>query len=161
MTKDGQLERREGVRVRNWRGIDAVVRCALVLLWTLSLCLPVWRTVHDTGWMMGWLVLLMGWMGPLALQFGWFANLLLLAYALLPASGLVGAFIYTILLAITVISSTFFKWLPVDSGDSHIVAWGAGYYVWMSVMVATAAYSLLRVFVLGDLIQLDERSPGI
>ncbi len=65
------------------RDPSRMLAAAALLLWGLALALPVVRTsarpdCTNTTNMMGYLVLLIGWLGPLQLQVSWYANPLII-----------------------------------------------------------------------------------
>ncbi len=84
---------------------------------------------------------MMGWMGLFVLQFGWFANLAFLsAQSLLASCTRRTAWATVTSAALLVLTADALAWHEMygDSGTAPIKAFGAGYYVWLFVMVGTA-----------------------
>ena len=125
-------------------------------LWIASFFLPAVET--GQGWHIGWQIAVAGWAGPLAMQFGWYANLLII-----PALGMLalgeprGDFdsIAKLGLALFLLWANTLFWadIPLDNGRHEILARGAGYYAWMAAMLI----AWLGLFVLGRLGRADER----
>ncbi|WP_454714543.1 hypothetical protein [Caulobacter segnis] len=118
-----------------------LVALLLLILWLCSLLLPVVVRPGAPG--MGWVILLVGWLGALVGQFGWFANLGFLASFGLSLgkrdpSGLdLTASVLTLAAAI---DALFWRRLYGDNGSVPIEAFGAGYYVWFVAIVGMAGW---------------------
>lgn len=99
----------------------------------------------------GYMVLLLGFLGPFALQISAYANPALFVVALyvrlrwqnLSAKKLklAAAFI-----ALCIVNALFWTHIPDDSGSNSITDYGPGYYLWLAVMAAAAAwlFALMR-----------------
>ena len=106
----------------------------------------------DVSWAPGWLLLLMGPLGPFVGEFGWFANCLMLLAAattgrnvLMRALGLAFALAAVALVIVTPFSFTSFR---VDGGVPDIVCrFGPGYYLWLACSVLVLIASLLKLAV--------------
>ena len=116
-----------------WRRVAGVV--ALVL-WISSLILPAVTECSDGRFWPepGWSILLLGWLGPLIGQFGWFANLTMLwvTFRLIfqyPAGFLPGVLGFALAL-----TSFFWTGTPGtgDGPTGTICQHNSGFYVWMA-----------------------------
>jgi hypothetical protein len=117
----------------------------LLLLWLVSLALPAVDT--DTEVVRGWMILIIGWLGPLMLQFGCFANFLLPFALVLAARREPGQWVEIILgavLAILVVNAMFWRIIPNDDGNHPIIAFRSGYFCWLAVMVASAFWLIVQ-----------------
>lgn len=131
-------------RLRTWLAAIAAI------LWLASFFLPAVRT--GQGWQMGWQIAVIGWCGPLAGQFGWYANAIMIpSLGMLALGESPSDFDKMSKLAAVMflfwINTLFWTEIPLDSGRQVILARGAGYYAWMA--------SLLIVW--GGLLVLDRR----
>lgn len=118
---------------------------ALALLYLVTLGLPVARS----GEMMyGYHALMVGWLGVLLIQFGWFANILF--FILLPAMTFWQrpvpwlSRLLAILLALCTVDAVVWKNIPTDASDGPITEYGTGYYLWMLCMAATVVWTFVR-----------------
>tara|TARA_B100000749_G_C18018328_1_gene298163 strand:+ start:46 stop:483 length:438 start_codon:yes stop_codon:yes gene_type:complete len=124
------------------------VPALLIAGWTLALFLPVATTDHvnENQTFTGLIVLFLGtFFGWMTFQFAAYANpifLLALIY---------GAWrgerasrrtlrISAVLLALAVVSALFWRNIPDDSGMNPIIAFHAGYYLWLGVMSCAAGW---------------------
>ena len=124
----------------------AISALAILAGWVASLLLPVADSQHFdyVDRIDGWSMLKIGWLGPLILQFGWLANLIIIP-ALGVAAGQYGEAPRTrlalgIVLALLVINSLFWSQVPDDAGQHKIVAYHSGYWVWICSMAAAATW---------------------
>ena len=132
-------------------------RIVLVLLWTVlwcaSLALPVvfdWRGITVLVW---------GWFGISNGQFGWIANLTFPCIALFTL--VKGTWVAARLSAAGVqiglaVNALFWNWVADEAGVHAIKAFGAGYYLWLGVMIGSAVVLLAVTFL--D-VQARKRSP--
>lgn len=103
------------------------------LCWVMSLTQVAFHTTH--GQVMGYWVLVTGWMGFALFQFAWYANLLVLLGVLLmnkrpnTAMGLVVA---GVLLAG---QSFWFDDIPGQEVSMHVLRLGAGFWLWYTSIV--------------------------
>ena len=112
-------------------------------LWALTLLLPV-ASFESRGYvgMQGWVVLLIGGLGPMAWQFGWFANIGLLLMTASPftfrSSRLTDL---ALALATLVCAADAFLWRAMydDRGETPISSFGVGFYAWQIVIIGSAA----------------------
>lgn len=118
---------------------------AIIALFGLSLYLPAVSVGHGYDcskpeWASGFVFFVIGPLGVLDLQFGWFANFFLLL-AMLKASR-VSAVIAFCLIALT--ASTL-NTLPQDGGygNDNVCGFGLGYFLWLacSIFVAVAMFA--------------------
>ena len=125
---------------------------ALAGAWILSLFIPA------AGWGIeapgpGYQILMLGWLGVLSLQFGWFANPIFLASlsvaqsSVKPGLGVSGLLSF-LLVAFTINPMFWTKAITPDGG--YTVVHGPGYYVWIVVMILTAIW-LMAISVINDL----------
>lgn len=101
------------------------------LCWVASLWFPVFIT--DSGHqIIGYWVLLTGWMGVTLFNFAWLANLLIIIAALTMYRYPIRA---TIVAAIALLSATqafFFGEIPGQLENSQIIDFGLGFWLWYS-----------------------------
>lgn len=119
-------------RLRYWLAGTAA------LLWFASFFLPAVRFGQD-DWEPGWGVAVMGWAGPLQLQFGWYGNLVMI-----PALGRLAfgeprldsnAWKLGLVLFLFWFNALFWTQVPADPGPAIIAARGSGYYAWMASLL--------------------------
>jgi hypothetical protein len=114
-------------------GRRRLVALGWLAAWAASLPLP--AAYNENGVTHGFDVLALGWLGPLMLHFGWFANLLL---PVAMATFLFGAapsrswpqLVGWMILLCGLNSLAWFN-IPDDSGPNPIERYGLGYYSWM------------------------------
>lgn len=115
----------------------------LAALWGLSLLLPVMAMgPAKQNVFPGWGILMIGWLGVLVFQFGWYANLAFLAsIGLLLSSKRRTAWVLTAPAALMILTADALTWREMygDNGSGPIQSFAAGYYVWIAVMIGTAA----------------------
>ena len=106
-------------------------------LWVLSMFLPV--ITFDNGgidtMLDGAHFLENGWAGPIMLQFGWYANLLMLPAAYAASRNTIKPRTRHFILAAALIAlwgnTLFLSSIAGYTGDAPIVRWHAGYFSWM------------------------------
>ena len=108
------------------------------LLWMNSFFLPAVGFGQD-DWELGWGVAVMGWAGPLQLQFGWYGNLVMI-----PALGRLAfgeprldahAWKLGLGLSLLWVNALFWTQVPSDPGPAIIAVRGSGYYAWMASLL--------------------------
>lgn len=127
------------VRHRRW------IALALGLAWFVSLGTPA-AYLADGDAPEGFSILLIGWIAVLMLQPAWLGNLLIWMVLPIVASSerpwkitlrLCGGALIACGLA-----ALFWRDLPDDSGSNLIVAYGAGFYLWMIAIVGSGLAAL-------------------
>ena len=100
------------------------------------------------AWGRGWYLLLIGWAGPMGLEFSWFANpLLLTTWALCIGEKKTAALLLSVLTLVPMISFYFTDQILVDEGGGRakITGYGSGYWLWLSsAVLALAAAAIMR-----------------
>ena len=126
-----------------------LLAAALAVAWAVSLALPV--AVMGNGpedvWP-GFAVLIIGPLGVLVAQFAWFANLLLvpsLIFLILKRPPRVLGIIFAVLLVLLAVDALTWDRIHGDNGYAMILRHGPGYYLWLGVVLATAAALLWTV----------------
>lgn len=112
-------------------------------LWSASLMLPVAQ--HGNDRWMGWLVLILGPLGVLTGQFGWFANLGFLASFGLSLGARPPTWLdltAAVLTLAAAVDALFWRKLYYDSGSVPIQAFGPGYYLWLTSIVVMAGWMI-------------------
>ena len=107
-------------------------------LWALSMFLPV--ITFDNGgidtMLDGAHFLENGWAGPIMLQFGWYANLLMLPAAYAASRTIIKPRKLHFILAAALIAlwgnTLFLSSIAGYTGTAPIVRWHAGYFLWMA-----------------------------
>lgn len=118
----------------------AVAGLAILACWAVSLLVPAVDTATSSGANAptGWDIAMIGWLGPLTGQFGWFANLLLI-----PAIGLAAGqygraprarLIIGSVMLILALNSALWVDIPLDSGRDEITSYRIGYWLWMAAI---------------------------
>jgi hypothetical protein len=127
----------DGRALSRWIGI------AILLMWAVSLALPVFTTCR-AGYdhVGGWFLLGFGWMGVMAVQPAWFANI-----AILVIAGLLfwrrRAPIWLGIATVAIAACAwYFTDMYDDTGTVPICHYHAGYWLWL----ATAGVALLATF---------------
>jgi hypothetical protein len=115
----------------------------IALLWLVSLCFPVWEKTVPGVWL-----LLTGWIGAWALDFGWFANVVLVFAAglLTEARRRPWALVAVgILLSWSFCAELMRTSLPAFAADHEgtVGAWRAGFYLWISAVGIGAVAALV------------------
>lgn len=102
-------------------------------LWVMSLTQVVFYTSH--GVLMGYWVMVTGWMGFVLLQFAWYANLLvLLGLLLLPRYP--NRAMTLVVIAVLVAGQAFwFDTIPGQQANMQIIALGTGFWCWYTAIV--------------------------
>lgn len=121
---------------------SAIVLSMTVVAYVASLVLTGIVTSNEI--MPGWGVLLLGWLGPLAGSFAWFANPPLI-FAMYfskekPRAAKLAAFV-GFALALTAFG---LKTIPNDNGYATVLRFGAGYYLWLACFPAVLTASFLN-----------------
>jgi hypothetical protein len=121
---------------------DTMTAGVLAALWAVSLLLPVaiMGAAKDNVFP-GWGILMMGWLGVLVLQFGWFANPVFVAALVLLATSkrrTGWATLVSVLLACLIADALTWHEMYGDNGSVPIQAFGAGYYLWLATMIGAA-----------------------
>lgn len=109
-----------------------------LFLWALSMFLPV--ITFDNGGVAtvldGAHFLKHGWAGPIMLQFGWYANLLMLPAAYVASRNTIKPRRLNFILAAALITlwgnTIFLSSIAGFTGTAPIIRWHTGYYLWMS-----------------------------
>ncbi|VWC38073.1 hypothetical protein BLA13014_06678 [Burkholderia aenigmatica] len=114
-----------------------LARAVLVALYVVSLLLPVAaeppNAIGAVHWWRGYMVLVIGPLAILDLQFAWLGNPLLVV-ALIKPNRVVSA-----LLAVVVAFALGWHTIPTGPDFKPIHAFGIGYYLWLAAMVGAAA----------------------
>ncbi|WP_175883899.1 hypothetical protein [Burkholderia sp. BCC0044] len=114
-----------------------LARAVIVALYVASLLLPVAaEPPNATGavsWWRGYMVLALGGLAILDLQFAWLGNPLLVVALLRPRRTV------SALLAVVVVFALGWHTIPTDANYETIRTFGAGYYLWIAAMVGAAA----------------------
>ncbi|MCC7596415.1 hypothetical protein IGS61_02885 [Janthinobacterium sp. FW305-129] len=119
----------------------AIVLSLTVVAYVASLFLTAIVDSHEV--LLGGGVLLLGWLGPLAGSFAWFANPPLI-FAMYfskekPSAAMVAAF-FGFALALTTFG---LKIIPSDNGSYTVLGFGAGCYLWLACFPAVFFASFL------------------
>ena len=116
--------------------LSRVLSTAVALLFCLSLYCPVVVTdppsAADPRWQ-GALLLAIGWLGPLNLQFAWFGNPLLGAMVLSRSRWLSAPMLLCVVMAL------FWRELPGDGPVSIVTHHRIGFYLWIAAVTLGAA----------------------
>jgi hypothetical protein len=122
--------------------------------WLLSFVLPVVdaATPNGTDIWYGWMILMTGWIGVFAGQFGWLANAVLpggLLMMVLPNRGpILRALLimFALLLLALTVNATAWHEIPTDYASNQVARFRIGYYLWMGAMVGGAVTGLVSAF---------------
>lgn len=118
----------------SWRAVAIL----LGLGWTAALMLPVATFGLGPGeeWA-GWAVLCLGWLGFLLGQFAWVANFLFAVALILLVRGrppLVWGLMIGVLTSLLAAHALGFTRVYSNDGVMPVLAYGAGYYLWIGVV---------------------------
>lgn len=92
----------------------------------------------------GWFFLMMGPLGVLVGQFGWFANpLMLLSVLPLTARGKLEV-IFALAAVLLVGSTSLLTYIPNDVAGNKVCGFGIGLYLWQACAILLAAMAVLR-----------------
>ena len=128
-----------------------IIRIVAVLLalamWGLAVALPVWETRSDTTgkWQMvqGALPALIGWLGILALNPAWYANLLLIPVCITLFKGRRVGFVLSVIVFCIAATAYMMPALYGDNETAVIVGRKIGFYLWLgSFGVLVLAHAL-------------------
>ena len=125
------------VAVRNQKFLMA----SMLIVWVVSLFLPVVTVAIVGGPQLydGLWVLTSGFLGPMILQFGWFANLLIIPAAIVVWRGRAAdrkSRLWLGLAFLCLAFNTMFWGSIADAvRDYPIIAWHVGYFAWMAAIV--------------------------
>ncbi len=112
-------------------------------LWALTLLLPV-ANFESRGYagMPGWAVLLIGGLGPMVWQFGWYANIGLLLMSASPFT-FRSTRLTDLALAMATLACAadafFWRAMYDDMGETPISSFSVGFYAWQIVIIGSAA----------------------
>lgn len=124
----------------------------LAVGWTVSLALPVAVTGSQSGevWP-GFAVLIIGPLGVLVMQFAWFANVLfvvaLVLMLLRQPPSVTLSLVVAVPLGLLALDALRWDRIEGDNGHAMILSYGAGYYLWLGVMLAAAAALAVTAFI--------------
>jgi hypothetical protein len=126
------------------KSISRATGILILLMWLASLALPVFTTCR-AGYdhVGGWFVLMMGWMGVIIVQPAWFANIAILAIAILLIVRRRAPIWLGIIAAGLAACAWYFTDMVDDTGNVPICHYHAGYWLWL----ATAGVALLATFI--------------
>lgn len=124
--------------------LPRIAGIAIFAMWAASLVLPVFTTCR-AGYdhVGGWFVLMMGWMGVMALQPAWFANILILVMAALLIWRHHAPIWLGVITAVVAACAWYFTDMYDDTGNVPICHYHAGYWLWL----ATAGVALLATLI--------------
>lgn len=129
--------------------LGKVLAVLWLALWLGALALPVAITGSNPGdQLSGWMVLIIGWLGVMVLQVGWFANLAFLASLPVLASSRKFGWLskaLTLVLILTTIDALFWREMYYDNGSEPIRTFGSGYYLWFAAMVGASVSLVWRM----------------
>ena len=118
--------------------------------WLASLALPIETECGSSYIIPGYLVGLIGWLGPLDGQFGWYANLFMLwqvgRLLLGRHAGIIGSLIALVL----ALNAFLWKTIPMDVGRSTMCERQPGFYVWIACAVLVAAVAVCDRLIFGN-----------
>jgi hypothetical protein len=112
-----------------------------IALWLISLVVPAVGGDNDVG--MGWQVLLIGWLGILNAQFGWFANIAfvwsipIIMNVWQPSSR--AQVILSLSLVIPALQTLFWTEIHTHEGNSPVIVL-VGYYFWLAAMLSQVVF---------------------
>jgi hypothetical protein len=113
-----------------------------ILIWIASLALPAETECGFSHPNSGYLILLSGWLGPLAGQFGWYANLFMVwTIGRLLANKRPGIIPAIIGLGLA-LSALAWKTTPTDTGYTTMCERHSGFYAWIACAVLLAFVAL-------------------
>ena len=119
-----------------------LVALSWLAAWAASLPLPAAHVGNRVTY--GFDVLMLGWLGPLMLHFGWFANLLLplamAAFLFGAAPSRSGPQIVGWLILLCGLNSLVWVDLYSDGSTKPIELHGSGYYLWMLATIGGGAW---------------------
>lgn len=113
--------------------LSAIILFLGGLCWVSSLWFPALYT--DTSTLMGYWVLVAGWLGIVAFQFGWFANLLIFLSVLWMYKYPIRA---TLIAAAAVLVATQSFWFTVMPGkyeNVNVIGQGTGFWLWYGSLI--------------------------
>jgi H+/Cl- antiporter ClcA len=132
------------------RRCQAIVSAALLAGWVASLPLLVAVVDHRDriDEYQGWMILLLGILGTLIAQMGWWGNPILLGACIYlvfsrvpPRKGILLAL--AVMLLVCLVSSLFWRSVMDDSGIYPIIRYGPGYFLWLATITLCAAWLTL------------------
>jgi hypothetical protein len=132
------MMRKWSVGMGNARAALCVMRLAIAAIFVLSLALPallptIFNTLHHP-WQRGYILLLLGWLGIPAGQIEWLGNPALAVVLVAPFSKF-SRWIAAPLLGICSFTALFFLTSIPDASGDFIIAFGPGYYLWLTSLV--------------------------
>lgn len=117
----------------NWLPLPGICLFLGGLLWVVSLSQVAFYTTNAP--VMGYWVLVTGWLGFSIFQFAWYANLLQLLAVLLMYRAPVRATLLTLLALVLAGQGFWFDVIPGQDVDVAVVRLGAGFWLWYAGMV--------------------------
>lgn len=140
-----------------------LLAAALAVGWAISLALPVAVTGSGPNdvWP-GFAVLIIGPLGVLVMQFAWFANLLLvpaIIFLVMKRPPRVLGIIFSALLVLLALDALTWDRIHGDNAEAMILHYGAGYYLWLGVVLGAATALMLRLLTEGTIDVETKASP--
>ena len=137
------------VQVKPKTGLSKFLTLIAASLWLVSLFLPAFgvysSTVEQLEIWMGFSVLLVGWLGPIALNFAWFSNAGFLAASAILLSSNTRINLWLMVSLLLSFDAIRFSELPSTVSQKEIYGLGWGAAVWILAMVTCIFAALIRL----------------
>jgi hypothetical protein len=108
--------------------------------------------LSEAGALQGWQILVLGWLGFVSLQFGWYANLFLVgAWVSLATAEYEEAAIMSIGACFLGLQTFLLYWIGVPGNDMdlgprcYLQSLGPGFYVWMASILSTIVGTVIGI----------------
>ncbi|WP_162596683.1 hypothetical protein [Thiofilum flexile] len=128
--------------------MSAVILFLGGLCWVSSLWFPAFYT--DTNTLMGYWVLISGWLGIITFQFGWFANLLIFLAVLWMYKYPIRATLVAAAAVLVATQAFWFVVMPGENENTNIIGQGLGFWLW---------YGSLIIICIGVIFGSDTEAP--
>lgn len=129
--------------------LSAIILFLGGLCWVSSLWFPAFYT--DTNALMGYWVLISGWLGIITFQFGWFANLLIFLAVLWMYKYPIRATLVAAAAVLIATQSFWFMVMPGKDENINIIGQGLGFWLW---------YGSLIIMCIGIIFGSDTEAPA-
>ena len=129
--------------------LSAIILFLGGLCWVSSLWFPVFYT--DTNTLMGYWVLVSGWLGIITFQFSWFANLLIFLAVLWMYKYPIRATLVAAAAVLVATQSFWFMVMPGKEENINIIGQGLGFWLW---------YGSLIIMCVGVIFGSDTEAPS-
>jgi hypothetical protein len=144
-----KVDMRSELGAPSLRIIRRSVALAVLVLFLVSVNLPTVLYADQRQWSNGFHLLLIGWLGPIEGQFGWYANLAMGWTLIILLLGRPPPLIVCVVGAALAVSTRFTLHEITTDVSEPIQAFGPGFYLWIGCSVALLINAVVETAIAG------------